>query len=157
MVAEPELAGTVLRVLGDELRRARGQRGWSRRQLQARLTAKVSVQTLATYELGTRHCSVVRLMELCQALDVSAVELLARVQARVADAERVRVDLTALVRHRGTELLPLRRWAEHRLARSPAGQPAVVYLDGGAIAGMARLCDTSPEGLLNVLRALERS
>ncbi|EWM13370.1 hypothetical protein KUTG_03674 [Kutzneria sp. 744] len=60
---------TYQRVLGDELRKLRKQRGWTRKVLQGKLQTEVSLQTLATYELGTRQCSVVRLAEICLALE----------------------------------------------------------------------------------------
>ena len=62
----------VARVLGDEIRQARKACGWTRKQLQAYLPTRISVQTLATYELGTRQCSVARLVELCDAMNVFA-------------------------------------------------------------------------------------
>ena len=70
------------RVLGDEIRSLRKQRGWTRKELNKRLQTEISLQTLATYELGTRQCSVVRLVEICHALDVPAHEVLARVHER---------------------------------------------------------------------------
>ncbi len=92
---------TYQRVLGDELRRLRKQRGWTRRDLNRRLQSDISLQTLATYELGTRQCSVVRLVEICLALDEVPHELLARVHQRVfsdSPVGRIRIDLRKVVR-----------------------------------------------------------
>jgi transcriptional regulator with XRE-family HTH domain len=60
---------TFQRVLGDELRRLRTQHGWTRRDLNARPQSDISPDALATYEQGIRQCSVVRLAEICLALD----------------------------------------------------------------------------------------
>src|SRR5690606_17619059 len=40
--------------LGEELRLLRNRRGWTRKQLNQHLQSDISLQTLATYELGTR-------------------------------------------------------------------------------------------------------
>jgi transcriptional regulator with XRE-family HTH domain len=99
--------------LGDELRRTRKQRGWSRKQLQDHLESRISIQTVATYESGRRQCSVARLVELCEAMDVYAHDLLARVQQRAETdmSDRLVLDLERIVRDRQPELTPLRRWA----------------------------------------------
>ena len=99
---------TYQRVLGDELRRLRKQRGWTRRDLNRRLQSDISLQTLATYELGTRQCSVVRLVEICLALDEVPHELIARVHQRVfsdSPVGRIRIDLRKVVRDTQPELL----------------------------------------------------
>jgi len=51
----------VSRVLGAELRSLRKGHGWTRRDLLERSELNIALQTLATYELGTRQCTVVRL------------------------------------------------------------------------------------------------
>ncbi|HEU5110532.1 MAG TPA: helix-turn-helix transcriptional regulator, partial [Micromonosporaceae bacterium] len=67
---------TYQRVLGDELRLLRKRRGWTRKDLNDRLRRDISLQTLATYELGTRQISVIRLVEICHALDELPHDLL---------------------------------------------------------------------------------
>ena len=113
------------RVLGDELRKLRRGRGWTRKELNAHLQSEISLQTLATYELGTRQCSVVRLVELCVAMDELPQDLLAKVHSRVFTEEpgRVRVDLRRVVEEAGPELTPLRRWAEGRLRQLGVALP----------------------------------
>src|SRR5947208_15792184 len=94
-------ADTYQQVLGDEIRRLRKQRGWTRKDLNGRLQSDISLQTLATYELGTRQCSVVRFVEICLALDERPHELLARVHERLftdAPVGRIRVDRRKVVR-----------------------------------------------------------
>jgi transcriptional regulator with XRE-family HTH domain len=153
-------AASYQRVLGDELRRVRKQRGWTRKQLQHHLQAAISLQTLATYELGTRHCSVVRLAELCLALDVLPHDVIARVHNRVFADERpgqIRIDLAAVTSDDQPDLLSLRRWARDRLEQAEPGSSTDVYLDLAALEQMAELCGMSTVDLIGRLRALSAS
>ena len=148
---------TYQRVLGDELRRLRKQRGWTRRDLNARLQSDISLQTLATYELGTRQCSVVRLVEICIALDEVPHELLARVHQRVfsnSPVGRIRIDLRKVVRDTQPELLPLRRWAKGKLAELNGHQSTDVSLDISALERMAELCRMETVDLIARLRRI---
>jgi transcriptional regulator with XRE-family HTH domain len=150
-------AASYQRVLGDELRRVRKQRGWTRKDLQHRLDNDISLQTLATYELGTRQCSVVRLAELCLAMDVLPHDVLARVHDRVFSDERpghLRVNLARVVGDTQPELGPLRRWATDRLHQAPAGQAPEIHLDLAALEQMAELCGLDTVDLISRLRAL---
>jgi transcriptional regulator with XRE-family HTH domain len=143
------------RVLGDEIRRLRKQRGWTRKELNDRLQSDISLQTLATYELGTRQISVIRLVELCLALGEQPHELLARVHERVFAGEesgRLRVDLRAVVRDTQPELLPLRRWALGRL--NDPDSSSEVNLDIAALERMAELCGIELVDLIARLRVL---
>jgi transcriptional regulator with XRE-family HTH domain len=143
------------RVLGDEIRRLRKQRGWTRKELNDRLQSDISLQTLATYELGTRQISVIRLVELCLALGEQPHELLARVHERVFAGEesgRLRVDLRAVVRDTQPELLPLRRWALGRL--NDPDSASEVNLDISALERMAELCGIELVDLIARLRGL---
>ncbi|GLZ41056.1 helix-turn-helix transcriptional regulator [Actinokineospora sp. NBRC 105648] len=146
---------TYQRVLGDEIRRLRKQRGWTRKELNTRLQSDISLQTLATYELGTRQCSVVRFVEICVALDALPHDLMARVHDRVfADTPigRVRVDLKRAVDDRAPELMPLRRWAAELLAENQ-GQTEV-HLDLSALDRLAELCGMDTADLIGRLRQL---
>ncbi|MFD1151896.1 helix-turn-helix domain-containing protein [Saccharothrix hoggarensis] len=149
---------TYQRVLGDELRSLRKQRGWTRKELNRRLQSEISLQTLATYELGTRQCSVVRLVEICVALGVPAHQVLARVHERVfgdAPTGHLSVDLAAVVADGRPQLQPLRRWAQGRLAHLVPGQAAEVHLDLPALEYMAQLCQLSTVDLIRTLRELD--
>jgi transcriptional regulator with XRE-family HTH domain len=148
---------TYQRVLGDELRRLRKQRGWTRRDLNRRLQSDISLQTLATYELGTRQCSVVRLVEICLALDEVPHELMSRVHQRVfsdSPVGRIRVDLRKVVRDTQEELLPLRRWAKGKLSEANGAHPAEVSLDISALERMAELCGMETVELIGRLRTI---
>jgi transcriptional regulator with XRE-family HTH domain len=145
---------TYQRVLGDELRKLRKQRGWTRKVLQGRLQTEVSLQTLATYELGTRQCSVVRLAEICLALDALPHDLLARVHGRIftdAPGEHIRLELARVVEDAQPELLPLRRWARDRL-RAAGARTAEVQLDLPALEQLAELCGVDTVDLMGRLR-----
>jgi len=149
---------TYQRVLGDELRRLRKQRGWTRRDLNRRLQSDISLQTLATYELGTRQCSVVRLVEICLALGEVPHELIARVHQRVfseSPVGRIRIDLRKVVRDTQPQLLPFRRWAKGKLSETTNGaHPAEVSLDISALERMAELCGLETVELIGHLRTI---
>lgn len=148
---------TYQRVLGDEIRRLRKQRGWTRKELNGRLQSDISLQTLATYELGTRQCSVVRFVEICIALDELPHELLSRVHERVftdTPVGRIRIDLRQVVRDRQPELLPLRRWAAGRLAGESGPHGSDVHLDIAALERMAELCGIDTVDLIANLRKI---
>lgn len=150
-------AAQYQRALGDELRKARKRRGWTRKNLQDRLACEISLQTLATYELGTRQCSVVRLAELCLALDEPPHQLLERVHQRmfVEDTSgKVRVNLANAAADRSQELLPLRKWAADRLSAGGRSGPAEVALDLSALEQLAQLCGLDTVELLRRLQGL---
>lgn len=154
-------------VLGHELRAARKQRGWTRKQMRAHLADsadadnaendEVSLQTLATYELGTRRISVQRLVELCAVLGQPPDQLLLRAITGAFGADtddRVAVDLSTLARTADPRLVPLRRWAAVRVRQRPAGLPPVEELDGHALSALAALAGTTSNELAHALRDL---
>jgi DNA-binding XRE family transcriptional regulator len=147
-------ADVYQRILGDELRMLRRRCGWTRKELQRQLPSGISVQTLATYELGSRQCSVVRLVELCLAMDELPQHLIARVHRRVAVDEpgHITVNLRSLATLVEPHLVPLCRWAEDRLRQPGAGED--VQLDLAALYRMAELCELQPAGLVDLLRHL---
>ncbi|MET0134693.1 MAG: helix-turn-helix transcriptional regulator [Kibdelosporangium sp.] len=143
--------------LGDQLRLARQQRGWSRKQLVAHLGVDISVQTVASYELGTRQCSVARLVELCQAMGVHAHDLLAHMHKHgsLSLTDRLVLDLTRAVQDEQPELRPLHRWARQWLAHARNNQLHAVLLDSAALEPMAELCGMSTDDLIERLRQLD--
>src|SRR6266540_6279974 len=96
------------RLVGEELRAARNRHNWTRRDMIGYLSTPISEPTLGTYEQGSRSLSVVRLVELCWVLEVSAPDLLAR---SIHRATGIHVDLRTLARTLHSDLSPLRRWA----------------------------------------------
>jgi transcriptional regulator with XRE-family HTH domain len=119
---EPVLDSTLSKALGEELKRARDMVGLSRAELVNRTRSEINARTYATYEHGTRLCTVARFVEICDALGVSAPETLelalqrAKVHLRTIGLQ---VDLRALSRDKSAELTPLRGWAKNRLEAYP--------------------------------------
>lgn len=142
------------RVLGDELRILRRRRGWTRRDLLKRLELDISLQTIATYEQGTRQCSVIRLWELTEALDVPLDQLVARVLERVGEREYsgLFVDLRAAERTTEDQLGPLRGWAKVQMSTRPDNGAPVVRLDGAALDSLAELCGLNTADLVRLSR-----
>lgn len=142
--------------LGDELRRTRKQRGWSRKQLLDHMESQISIQTVATYESGRRQCSVARLVEICRAMDVYAHDLLARVhqRAEMDMSKSLVLDLNQIVGDRQPELAPLRRWAHQRLVHADGATTPAVPLDRTALKLMAELCGMTTLDLIRRLRQL---
>lgn len=145
------------RILGEELRKLREQRGWTRRRLQTKLGLDVSLPTLTTYELGTRQVGAVRLVQICLALGEDIGELLARVHGRLGsatvdaatvDAACWVVDLAEAAECNDPRLLPLRGWARSRLAVGQSGT-VQVYLSG--LRALAVLCDVDVLELTRLL------
>ena len=128
-------------LLGVELRRVRQERGWTREELIRLAKLDIAMQTLATYELGTRVMPVPRLFDLANALGVPPELLVSRVHRRLRPQDRdlVEVDLRALAMVEREDLGPARRWAEQRL-RSINWRDHTVFLDHNALTLLAQLC-----------------
>lgn len=116
---------TVSRAIGEELRRTREARGWSRGYLVSLLPSGIGERTLLSYEHGTRQLTVLRLLELCRGLGtVSAPALLARAlqRARLMLADlALQVDLRALLNDKSDKFRPLEQWARNKLNKCPEG------------------------------------
>ncbi|MGQ0841507.1 helix-turn-helix domain-containing protein [Actinokineospora sp.] len=146
----PDPVPATLRLLGAELRRARRARGWTLRDLAERLPVDISRASVAGYEYGTQQCTVQRLIEICDALAVSAPRLLARVFTH-SDTE---IDLRTLAGHEPGdhdagdfgELGPLRRWARATLDHNPAAT-GTARLDAASFHALATLCGITPADL----------
>lgn len=121
---DPVTVGIVARAIGAELELVREERGWSRGQLVARLPSGIGERTLLSYEHGQRHVTVLRLLELCRALGVTAAELLTAALQRARlelDNLALLVDLRAVVEDESTKFRPLRQWARNKLNKNKAG------------------------------------
>jgi transcriptional regulator with XRE-family HTH domain len=118
----------ISRAVGEELRRAREENGWSRGQLVARLPSGIGDRTLLSYEHGTRHLTLLRFVELCAALDVAAPTLLnqglqrARIQLQNVVLQ---IDLRDLLSDRNERFRPLIPWARNKLLEYPDGVVAL--------------------------------
>ena len=155
----PQWTDNLQRALGKELRTTRRLRSCTLEGLHERLAqqgVEISVQALATYEMGTRTCSVVRLVEWAYALGMSKQELLQLIDRTLERLEHARagvitVDLAAIVHAEEIELRPLRRWA--RMYRTDARRHQVLHLDDNTIKLLATACRTSVHELASRLRA----
>lgn len=140
-----------MHALGEELRRTRDDVGLTRAELVERTLTDLQVRTYATYEHGTRHCTVARFVEICAALGVAAPEVLELALQRAELHLRtigMQVDLHALLRDRRSELRPLRRWAEARLKITKSG---VVRLPTAVLEEMAVCLGFSRTQLIRLL------
>jgi transcriptional regulator with XRE-family HTH domain len=141
-----------MKALGDELRAGRKRRGWTRRQLLNRAPFDVSLQTVATWELGTRHISAERLYQLCDLLGEPAEDLLARVRQRIqrripgTPAPELLLDIAAATRTTRARLAPIRAWARCRQHHQPTAS-AVVALDNATLNSLAQLCELTTADL----------
>jgi transcriptional regulator with XRE-family HTH domain len=114
----------IARALGEELRRAREALGWSRRQLSGMLPSGIGDRTLLSYEHGTRHLTVLRLVEICRALGVPASTLISNAlqRSRIHLENLVlRIDLQAMLRDGSDKFRPMAQWARNKLNESPDG------------------------------------
>ncbi|WP_370943986.1 hypothetical protein AB5J62_33435 [Amycolatopsis sp. cg5] len=146
---------TLLRfakALGVAMRSARGNRGWTRKDMRSQMNADRSLQTMATHELGTRAMSVCQFAEYCTVLDVQPGEMFDRVYHEVFGTkdETVTVDLDKLAR---SEHANLSRWAEVRLRGLPASAKGMLPLPRHAQDTLAALCGCDHYQLLQILSA----
>jgi transcriptional regulator with XRE-family HTH domain len=158
-VTADEVDHLIVRAIGEELRRARTSAGWSRPDLVKRMKSQVPVNTYACYEQGIRQCSIPRLFEICQALDVNVLDLLGLAFQRLElglDKSGVRIDLKKIIDDRREEVKPLRRWARNKLKEDalttdPNGS-AVVRVQWAVVKEMATFCGVSIGRLLDYVR-----
>ncbi|WP_307860543.1 helix-turn-helix domain-containing protein [Actinokineospora baliensis] len=132
----------LLRAIGHELRTAREALGWTRAQLVSQLDREVHSQTIATYELGIRQCTLGRFVAICDALGIPAPQVLTNAMRRAGVEPHLlacAVDLRLLVRDRSPDLEPLRRWAQHRLDAG-VDEDGIVHLEPTLVAELAVFC-----------------
>jgi transcriptional regulator with XRE-family HTH domain len=149
----------IVRAIGEELRRARGSAGWSRPELIKRMKTPVPVNTYACYEQGIRACSIPRLVEICQAMDISVSELVGLALQRLEinlEQSGVQIDLQKILHDDRDELTLLRKWANNRLkADVTTGDPntrTVVRLQWAVLNEVAIFCGVTRRELLNYIR-----
>lgn len=142
----------ITKVLGKEIQRARDERKWSRPYM-AEVTG-VPTAALASYEQGYRQPPLARLVQMCDGLGVSVIELLGLALQRAGCDPRlsgVTVDLERLIRDARSELRLLRRWARWRLADT-FPRVGVTTLEWSFVEELAAITDMTPARLLEYLR-----
>lgn len=115
---------TISRAIGEELRRAREEKGWSRGHLVTRLPSGIGERTLLSYEHGARQLTVLRLIEICRGLGVAPPTLLnqALQRARIHLQNLVlQIDLNDLLNDENEKFRPMFQWARNRLSENPDG------------------------------------
>lgn len=141
----------ISRSVGEELRRRREELGWSREDLVGRLPSGIGERTLLAYEHGTRHMTVLRLIELCRALSTSAPDVLRRAlqrtQIHLANLPLL-VDLQHLLQDENMTFHPLRQWARNRLNDAPNG---VAEVSPDAVRELAASIGRTPGDLTTYL------
>lgn len=123
-VTDEVTSTAIARALGDELRRAREARGWSRARFVRRLPSQIGDRTLLAYEHGLRQLTVLRLLELSEGLGVPASVIVAQAlqHARLyLDNLVVRVDLRELLQDSNNNYRPMFPWARNRMNDSTDG------------------------------------
>ena len=152
----------IIQAVGDELRRARNSAGWTRPDLVKRLKPRIPVNTYACYEQGIRPCPIPRLVQICQALGVSAADLLSLALQRLElelDKSGVHIDLQKVIHDERDELQPLRQWARNRINHAaPTAdsdeptEPTVVRVQWVVVKEMAIFCGVPKRNLLDYIR-----
>jgi transcriptional regulator with XRE-family HTH domain len=114
----------ISRAIGNELCRVREALGLSRLRFVEPLPSGIGERTLLSYEHGKRHMSLLRLLELCHALGVSAPTLLThalqRARIELANLE-LQVDLRALINDGNHTFRPMVQWARNKLNKHTNG------------------------------------
>ena len=114
----------VATALGDEMRREREERGWSRAHFCALLPSGIGERTLLSYEHGVRELSVPRFLELCAALGVEPTSLLGVALQRtmvMLENLNLHIDLRALLDDLSPKFRPMHQWARNKLNQHPDG------------------------------------
>jgi transcriptional regulator with XRE-family HTH domain len=146
-----EVSDRILaRVLGQEIRRAREGRGWTRAELAERLPSGIVERTLLSYEHGVRALSVARFIEICRTLGVAAAEILDNTLEKARDLRvfSFKIDLRALLRDERAEFEPVRLWARNRLNDDPSTE---VLLTPVTVREMASMVGVSHATLASYL------
>lgn len=150
-VAYDRTEKAISRALGEELRREREGLGWTRAQLVQRLPSGIGERTLLSYEHGTRHLTMVRFIEICDALgiDSAMVHRRALQRARInLENVTLQVDLRVLLNDGSDTYRPIQQWARNSLNEHPNG---VVYVQPVVVRNLAWSVGCDYSGLANYL------
>lgn len=146
-VTDEATAAAIARALGEELRRVREARGWSRAQFVKGLPSQIGDRTLLSYEHGSRQMTVLRLLELSQGLGVPASAIVAQAMQRARlylQNLMMRVDLRQLLQDNNMHYRPLSSWARNRLNKAPGG---VIEVTPSGLRELAAVLGRTPEEL----------
>lgn len=124
--------------LGQRLRAARRQRGWSLGDVESRTDGEFKASVVGAYERGERAISVQRFARLAQSYDVPAAELLPPLR----DGGGLVIDLDALAAD-GSDDLVERYLAAIQLLRRQPGDMEVRNSDRAIINSLTRSRQTT--------------
>jgi transcriptional regulator with XRE-family HTH domain len=150
-VTDEVTSTAIARALGDELRRAREARGWSRARFVRRLPSQIGDRTLLAYEHGLRQLTVLRLLELSEELEVPASVIVAQALQRARlylDNLVVRVDLRTLLQDTNSNYRPMFPWARNRMNDSTDG---VIEVTPSGVRELAAVLGRTPQELTSYL------
>jgi transcriptional regulator with XRE-family HTH domain len=143
------------KLLGEELRALRLRRGWTLEKLQQHVQCDRTAQTLRFYEQGERNLSVVRLADMCTAMDELPHELIARVHKRMAyfQPDQIAIDLAAVSANTHPSLQPLQVWARDKLLTQTTHSATAgrIWIDAPTVDSLALLCGMSSADLVGHL------
>ncbi|HEX7660179.1 MAG TPA: helix-turn-helix transcriptional regulator [Pseudonocardiaceae bacterium] len=140
-----------VRLLGVELRKARDERGWTRQQVVDRAGLGMAVQTLASYENGTRAMPTPVLFELAETLGVTPDQLVADTYRQARPADALVLDVKGLAADGRPRLAPAQAWAASRLHHQRHPGPLRLILTEPALNHLAALCGVAPAELKALL------
>lgn len=141
----------IARAIGEELRRTREFKGWSRAHLVSQLPSGIGDRTLLSYEHGTRHLTVLRFVEVCRALSVEPPVVLGQALQRARihlDNLTMRIDIQRLLAHNDHNFIRIKMWAHNSLADR---DEAVVELTPSAVTALATFMGCTNEELSEFL------
>lgn len=121
--------------LGQRLRAARRQRGWSLGEVESNTTGQFKASVVGAYERGERAISVQRFVGLAHIYDVPPAELLP-----ITPADGIVIDLDALSGE-GSDDLVERYLAAIQLLRSEPGGREVRQSDRAIISSLVQTVD----------------
>lgn len=107
---------TFLRALGEVLKKARESRGWDRDQLARMLRSHIEPRTVASYEYGSRHMTVWRMVEIAHCLDSTAARLVGEAESKVPGLSNVPicVSVQRIMNDDTDGFEPVHQWARNR-------------------------------------------
>lgn len=138
-MSDEALNKAISLAVGEELRRAREAKGWTRGYFVKQLPSGIGARTLLSYEHGTRHLTVLRLVEVCKVLETAAPHVLglALQRARIClNRLALWVDLRLLVADNTTQFRSMILWAHNKLIEHPDG---IVEVTPSAVREMATM------------------
>lgn len=150
-MADPELLKEMSRAVGEELRQTREAKGWSRDKLVKRLPSGIGARTVLSYEHGTRHLTLRRFVEVCQALETTAPLVLGLALQRAqlyVDRLSLWVDLWQLADDNTAKFELMILWANNKLVEHPDG---VVQVTPSVVREMATLMTVTAKDLATFL------